>query len=110
MKGDIDVTERLWQEKVIQIASTAGWDAHHVRAGKYGNIYKTDGLAGMPDLILIGRKGQGIIFAELKTAKGKLMPVQEARIAQLLTNGCEVHIWRPADEQKVIDRLSRRLA
>lgn len=105
----MEPTERLWQEKVVQIASTCQWDAHHVRAGKYGSIYKTDGLAGMPDLILIGRKGQGIIFAELKTAKGKLMPIQEARIAQLMANGCEVHLWRPADEDKVVKRLSRRI-
>lgn len=105
----LEPSERLWQEKVIQIASTCGWDAHHIRPGKYGNTYKTDGLAGMPDLILIGRKGQGVIFAELKTAKGKLSPVQEARIAQLLANGCEVHIWRPADEDRVLKRLSTRL-
>lgn len=104
-----DVTEKLWQERVVQIAATCGFDAHHVKAGKYGGTYKTDGLAGMPDLILIGRRGQGIIFAELKTNTGKLSPVQEARIAQLLTNGCEVHIWRPLDEQKVVDRLSRRV-
>jgi len=63
----------------------------------------------MPDLILIGQRGQGILFAELKTAKGKLSPIQEARISQLLTNGCEVHIWRPADEDKVVKRLSSRL-
>lgn len=104
-----DVSERLWQERLIQIATTCGWDAHHIRPGKYGNTYKTDGLKGMPDLMLIGRRGQGIVFAELKTAKGKLSPVQEARIAQLMANGCEVHLWRPADEEKVIKRLSTRL-
>ena len=104
-----EASERLWQDKVTQIADTCGWDAHHIRPGKYGNTYKTDGLKGMPDLILIGRRGQGIVFAELKTAKGKLSPIQEARIAQLLTNGCEVHVWRPSDEDKVVKRLSSRL-
>lgn len=104
-----DVSERLWQEKVIQIASTCGWDAHHIRPGKYGNTYKTDGLAGMPDLLLIGRRGQGILFAELKTAKGKLSSAQELRLTQLMQNGVECHLWRPADEDKVVKRLSQRL-
>ena len=105
----MEPSERLWQERVIQIAATCQWDAHHIKPGRYGNTYKTDGLAGMPDLILIGRKGQGIIFAELKTAKGKLSPMQEARLSQLMSNGCEVHLWRPSDEQRVVDRLSRRI-
>ena len=104
-----DVSEKLWQEKVVQIAATCGWDSHHVKAGKYGSTYKTDGLVGMPDLILIGQRGQGIIFAELKAQSGRLSLQQEARISQLLFNGCEVHVWRPNDESKVVDRLSRRV-
>ena len=102
-------SEALFQKQVIQIAATCGWDAHHVRPGKYGDAYKTDGLKGMPDLILIGQKGQGIIFAELKAANGKLSFHQEARITQLLRNGCEVHVWRPKDVEKIVDRLSKRV-
>jgi hypothetical protein len=106
---ELTVPEKLWQEQVIQLANTCGWDAHHIRPAKYGATWKTDGLPGMPDLILIGQRGQGIIWAELKTNTGKLTAIQEARISQLLTNGEEVHIWRPKDLPKIAERLSKRL-
>ena len=103
-----DASEALFMDAVIQVAATCGWDAHHVRPGKYGATYKTDGLKGMPDLILIGQRGQGIIWAELKTRTGKTSPVQEARIVQLMENGCEVHVWRPKDIDHIVKRLNTR--
>ena len=102
------MSEAIFQQQVIQLAATCGWDAHHIKPGRYGNIYKTDGLAGMPDLILIGQRGQGIIWAELKTDKGKLSAIQEARLLQLMKNGQECYVWRPADLDKILDRLSGR--
>ena len=106
---DEDASEKLFQDQVIQIANTCGWDAHHIRPAKYGATWKTDGLPGMPDLILIGQRGQGIMWAELKTDTGKLTQIQEARITQLLKNGEEVHVWRPRDIDKISERLSKRL-
>ena len=109
MSEELDASERVFQDQVIQLAATAGWDAHHIRPGKYGNTFKTDGLKGMPDLILIGQRGQGVIFAELKSRTGKLSQAQEVRIAQLLANGAEVHIWRPADLDRIVERLTKRV-
>jgi hypothetical protein len=106
---ELTVSERMFQDQVMQLAATCGWDCHHIRPAKYGTTWKTDGLAGMPDLILIGKRGQGIIWAELKTRTGKLSPIQEARIKQLLENGQEVHVWRPADLERIATRLSTRL-
>lgn len=106
---ELDASEKVFMDAVIQIAQTCGWDAHHIKPAKYGATWKTDGLPGMPDLILIGQRGQGIIWAELKTDKGKLTEVQEARIVQLISNGEEVHIWRPRDLEKIKERLSKRL-
>lgn len=100
------MSEALFQSKVIQIAATCGWDCHHVKAGRYGAIYKTDGLVGMPDLILIGQRGQGIIWAELKAEKGRISPAQQARLAQLKANGQEVYVWYPNDLERILDRLS----
>jgi hypothetical protein len=107
--SELDASEAIFQDAVIQAAATCGWDAHHIRPGKYGTHYKTDGLKGMPDLILIGRKGQGIIFAELKSRTGKLSEAQELRLGQLMANGAECHVWRPADMQRIVDRLSKRV-
>lgn len=103
-----EASEAQFQQQIMQLAATCGWDAHHIRPGKYGSVYKTDGLPGMPDLLLIGQRGQGILFAELKTANGKVSKMQEHRITQLLTNGCEVHIWRPQDMERIIKRLQTR--
>ena len=107
--SEIDASEKLFQDQVIQIANTCGWDAHHIRPGKYGATWKTDGLAGMPDLILIGQRGQGIIWAELKSRTGKLSPIQEQRLVQLMENGQECYVWRPADVDKIVARLSKRV-
>jgi len=100
-----DASEALFMDAVIRAANMCEWDAHHIRPGRYGNYYKTDGLPGMPDLILIGRRGQGIIWAELKTVKGKLSDEQRSRLLQLNNNGQEVYVWRPADMQTIVDRL-----
>ena len=108
MAEELDANEKQFQQAVVQFAATAGWDAHHVRPGQYGSAYKTDGLKGMPDLILIGQRGQGIIFAELKSRTGKLSQTQEYRLSQLLANGAEVHLWRPKDWDAIVARLTRR--
>ena len=106
---ETDASEALFMQQVQQIAATCGWDAHHIRPARYGATWKTDGLAGMPDLILIGQRGQGIIWAELKTRTGRLSDVQEHRITQLLENGQEVHVWRPTDVDAIVKRLSTRV-
>jgi hypothetical protein len=102
-----DASERLFQDAVMRVANMNGWDAHHIRAGRYGNYYKTDGLPGMPDLLLISRNGHGLIWAELKTQTGRLSDAQQVRIEQLRVNGQEVHVWRPNDMQAIADRLGR---
>jgi len=100
-----DASERLFQDAVTRVANMNEWDVHHIRPGRYGNYYKTDGLAGMPDLLFISRFGHGMFWAELKTQAGRLSESQRARIAQLQVNGQEVHVWRPADMQTIADRL-----
>lgn len=102
-----DYSEGAFQKDVIHVAALNGWDAHHIRPGLYGGgHYRTDGLKGMPDLILIGRHGQGILWAELKTEKGKVSEIQHERMAQLLNNGQEVYVWRPSQMQLIVDRLA----
>jgi hypothetical protein len=105
MPPNTDGSEAMFMDAVIRVANMSEWDAHHIRPGRYGNYYKTDGLPGMPDLILIGRRGQGIIWAELKTEKGKLTDEQRSRLLQINNNGQEVYVWRPKDMQTIADRL-----
>ena len=107
---ETDASEALFMQQVQQIAATCGWDAHHIRPARYGATWKTDGLAGMPDLILIGQRGQGIIWAELKSETGKPSKIQVARLEQLRNNGQEVYLWQPKDLRLIVRRLRKGVA
>ena len=101
-----DGSEAIFQKDVVRLASMYEWLVHHVRPGRYGEFYKTDGLPGMPDLILISLRNRGVIFAELKTAKGRLNENQMIVGKALMQNGAEYYVWRPADMQNIADRLA----
>ena len=64
-----------------------------------GKAYKwvSPGNAGVPDRIVVFRSGR-IIFVELKTARGKLTPLQNLKIKELLSMGCDVRIVRSKEE------------
>lgn len=53
--------------------------------------FVSPGNTGVPDRIIILPRGR-IIFAELKTADGKISPIQTFRINQLQAMGCDVRI------------------
>jgi hypothetical protein len=108
----MNMTERIFQDHILQLCSMYGWLAHHVPPMRYnnrnalGNNWGTGGLAGMPDLTLISQRGQGIIYAELKTETGKLSAQQTQILSTLHRNGAEVYVWRPSDLTKIASRLS----
>mgnify|MGYP003677610739 FL=1 len=72
------ISEAQFQKQVIQLAQLLGWRVAHFRAAQTSRGWRTpvaaDG-AGFPDLVL-ARRGQ-LIFAELKTQRGKLSNAQE---------------------------------
>jgi hypothetical protein len=59
--------------------------------------------AGWPDLCLI--KGSRLIFAELKSEKGKLTAAQVTVLNALEATGHEVFCWRPSDWDSVCEVL-----
>lgn len=65
------------------------------------------GHKGFPDLVLSHRK-HGTLFTELKAEKGRLSPEQKIWLEVLSESGCEVHVWRPSDMQKIADRFQRK--
>lgn len=101
------LTEREWQAQVIDLARSTGWLVRHfsdsrrqVRPG----VHVGDRLAaGVPDLLLIRER---VVWAELKTDRGKLRPAQEVVIAALEAAGAEVHVWRPRDIDAVVEVLA----
>ena len=105
----MEMSERLFQQRVIDLANLYGWVVHHVPPMRYnalGNNWGTGGLAGMPDLTLISLKEKGVIYAELKTNSGKVAPHQVKVLSLLHRNGAEVYVWRPKDEEDIAKRLS----
>lgn len=92
------MTEQQLQRAVIELARLLGWRVAHFRAAQTVNGWRTpvegDGK-GFPDLVL-ARAGR-VIFAELKGAKGKLSPEQEAWLEELTGGVYGWCVWRPAD-------------
>ncbi len=95
------LTERAFQQQVVDLATLCGWAHMHVL-----EMRRSD--PGWPDLVLC--RPPELLVVELKTATGRLRPEQERWLKALGQCGVEVHCWRPADFQRVQQRLRRRSA
>jgi len=101
--AETGMTERMFQDKVEQIAKMNGWlifhpSPHQVRPG----AWRSDGK-GFPDLVLAHRD-RGLIFAELKTDAGSMTPAQKMW-AVAISKFAEWYLWRPSDIDKIAKRL-----
>ena len=103
-----EVTEAQFLDQVKQLAMINNWLIDHTPTMQQRpGIYKTGGLVGKPDLVLISLKGSGIIFAELKTMEGRLSPAQKIVGDALLRNGAEYYVWRPDQLDLIVTRLQK---
>ena len=109
-------TEAGFQSHVLRIARDLGWGIPQAawqrvqeEAAQYGvepppmdglayhTRYSLGSDAGWPDLVLVRRADRRLLFAELKTDRGRVSARQSAVIELLRHVGAEVHLWRPAD-------------
>lgn len=105
----LEVTEAQFQKSVLELAARTRWHSYHPPANvKFVN---RDGLpsvqrisSGWPDLTLA--RPPELLFAELKSARGRLSPAQHFWIELLRSCGQEVHVWRPEDWAVLAERLS----
>ena len=88
-------TERAFQAEVVKLAHLLGWKTYHTWNSKHS-------AAGFPDLVLVRRPR--VIFAELKSERGKASSDQLAWLDALEQCGQEVYQWRPS-QWKLIERL-----
>lgn len=100
--------EHGFQTCVIDVAHLAGWRVAHFRAGRTADGWRTpvaaDG-AGWPDLVLV--RPPRLIFAELKSATGKLSGRQQVWLDTLrLLPQAEVFVWRPSDWDALVETLT----
>lgn len=90
--------ESDFQRTVIATARYLGWRvAHFTRAvtpsGGWVTPVQADG-AGFPDLVLVRER---VVYAELKSDKGRVSPRQREWLQALTGAGQEAYVWRLAD-------------
>jgi 5-methylcytosine-specific restriction endonuclease McrA len=96
----LDITEAEFQRQVVELARLLGWWTYHTHDSRQSN-------AGFPDLVLI--RSDRIVFAELKSRRGKVRPEQQL-VLDLLARvpGVESYLWRPADWDCLLEILGGR--
>jgi hypothetical protein len=101
------ISEADFLTQVKALAYLNHWSCHHsqpslTRRGQY----ITTGSAGFPDLVM-AHEERGLIFAELKTSKGK---ASEAQLSWLRTlhPHAECYLWRPDDLTFIAQRLASK--
>lgn len=83
------ISEADFLASVTQLANLSGWLVYHTYDSRRSQ-------AGFPDLVL-ARNGQ-LIFAELKTNKGRVKAAQTLWLDTLSqVPGIGVYLWRPRD-------------
>lgn len=82
-------TEVAWQRTVIEAAAMLGWHHFHVQ-------YSIGSQRGFPDLVLV-HPDHGVVYAELKSERGKVRPEQVTWINLLRDAGQQAFVWRPSD-------------
>lgn len=106
MKG---FTEHDFTNQVLQLAKLYGWRSAHFRPARTAKGWRTavsgDGK-GFPDLILV--KGQRLIVAELKMARGKWTIEQMDWMKAFENAGVKVFCWRPDDFEEIKKILGDR--
>lgn len=83
------LSEAQLQSLVIELAQLAGFFIFHDHDSRRNT-------RGLPDLILVHPRTGRLVFAELKTAAGRVRPEQKAWLAALGIRH-EAYLWRPAD-------------
>ena len=96
--GRIPISERQFQNQVLQLARLYGWLAYHT----WSSIHSA---AGFPDLVLV--RPPRLLFLELKSAKGKLSPTQlQWGSALSACPGAWYGVFRPDDLERIADLLA----
>lgn len=96
------ISEADFQRQVVDLARIFRWKTNHIRRsiGKGKRWTTSTSMVGWPDLALV--RPPRLIFAELKSADGKLTAEQEQVLGLLRgCDGVEVYVWRPDDLEAI---------
>ncbi len=87
-RGIPALSERRWQQQVVQVARLYGWTWYHTHDSRRSQ-------PGFPDLVLC--RPPRLIAAELKTERGVVTLHQRAWLDILEACGIPAYVWRPRD-------------
>ena len=101
---DRAVTEKVFQDQLIQLAHLYKWRVAHFRAsmdshGRWKTAVAADGV-GFPDLLCV--RGAAVVAIEVKGELGKTTPEQEQWLDALRLAGVMALVMRPSDLRKGI--------
>lgn len=88
------LTEKQFSQVIVDLARLRGWLVHRTPTWR-----ATGTDPGFPDLVLA--RGRRLIFAELKSQKGKLTVEQEAWRQALDWGDQGVYCWKPSDFDQI---------
>lgn len=105
-------SEKEFQAQVLELAAWTGWLVYHTFDSRRSH-------AGFPDLVLV--RGTRIIFAELKSERGRVSSEQQTWLDALGTVAADlvgpalpptapvlVRVWRPTDWPEIEAVLTAR--
>jgi len=99
VSNKIALTEKDFESQIKDLARLFGWKYYHT----WRSIHSP---AGFPDCVLV--RQSRIIFAELKSEKGKVSPAQQEWLDALGNVGdkdVQVYLWHPSDFDKIVEVL-----
>lgn len=103
----LTMTEDDLLTSVLELCSLLGLHTAHFRPAKTERGWRTavsgDGK-GFPDLVIVGN---GVLFRELKSERGRLSPEQVVWMRKLYAAGADATDWRPSDWRS--GRIEREL-
>lgn len=91
------IREKDFQQMIVDYAQLRGWLVYHPYDSRHS-------AAGYPDLTLV--RGDRLIFAEIKTAMGKVSNEQIEWKTGLEMAGQMHYLWRPDDWQEIVEVLA----
>lgn len=97
------ISERDFQDRIVELARLRRWLVYHTHDSRRSD-------PGFPDLVMV--RGDALLFAELKSEKGRVSVEQHEwlralrRVAAAMHEGVEVHVWRPSDWPQIVEVLT----
>src|SRR4051812_42146788 len=90
-------SESSFQDQVVVLAKLFRWRDYHTFDSRRSN-------PGFPDLVLV--RDTRLVFAELKSERGKVRACQQDWLAELAFVPCvETYLWRPSDWDSIVNTL-----